>query len=84
MKAPSKAFLLFLLLPDWLKLNHFKSRMESDFSDIFRTIFAETIDEYSMMSHCHGTQKLESNGGVMAQLQVITLITSVKEPLLYN
>ena len=27
MEAPSKAFLLFFLLPDWLKLNHPKSRM---------------------------------------------------------
>ena len=29
MEAPSKAFLLFFLLPDWLKLNHVKSRMEA-------------------------------------------------------
>ena len=28
MEAPSKAFLLFFLLPDWLKLNHLKNRME--------------------------------------------------------
>ena len=34
MEAPSKAFLLFFLLPDWLKLN-LKSRMECGFSDIF-------------------------------------------------
>ena len=39
MEAPSKAFLLFFLLPDWLKLNHLKSRMECGFSDIFRAIF---------------------------------------------
>ena len=40
MKAPSKAFLLFLLLlPDWLKLNYLKSRMECGFSDIFSHIF---------------------------------------------
>ena len=25
----------FFLLPDWLKLNHLKSRMECGFSDIF-------------------------------------------------
>ena len=31
MEAPSKAFLLFFLLPDWLKLNHLKSRMECGF-----------------------------------------------------
>ena len=39
MEAPSKAFLLFFLLPDWLKLNHLRSRMECGFSDIFRAIF---------------------------------------------
>ena len=47
MKAPSKVFLLFFLLPDWLKLNHLKSRTECGFSDIFsrHTCFtvAETI-----------------------------------------
>ena len=32
MEGPSKAFLLFSLLPDWLKLNHLKSRMECGFS----------------------------------------------------
>ena len=35
MEAPSKAFLLFFLLPVWLKLNHLKSRTECGFSDIF-------------------------------------------------
>ena len=35
MEASSKAFLLLFLLPDWLKLNHLKSRMECGFSDIF-------------------------------------------------
>ena len=35
MEAFSKAFLLFVLLPDWIKLNHLKSRMECGFSDIF-------------------------------------------------
>ena len=48
MEAPSKAFLLFFLLPDWLKLNHLKSRMECGFSDIFSRhvcfTVAETID----------------------------------------
>ena len=47
MEAPSKAFLLFFLLPDWLKLNHLKSQMEWGFSDIFSrhicSIVAETI-----------------------------------------
>ena len=48
MEAPSKAFLLFFLLPDWLKLNHLKSRMKCGFSDIFSrhvcVTVAETID----------------------------------------
>ena len=47
MEAPSKAFLLFSLLPDWLKLNDLKSGMECGFSDTFshHTCFtvAETI-----------------------------------------
>ena len=34
-EAPSKAFLLFFLLPDWLKLNHLKSRMECGFQTFF-------------------------------------------------
>ena len=34
-----KGFSIVFLLPDWLKLNHLKSRMECDFSDIFRAIF---------------------------------------------
>ena len=39
MEAPLKAFLLFFLLPDWLKLNHLKRQMECGFSDTV----AETI-----------------------------------------
>ena len=46
-EAPSRVFLLFFLLPDWLKLNHPKSRMECGFSDIFSShicsVVAETI-----------------------------------------
>ena len=38
MEAPSKIFLLFLLLPDWLKLNHLKSRIDC-FLTFFRAIF---------------------------------------------
>ena len=48
METLSKAFLLFFLLPDWLKLSHLKSRMECGFSDIFSrhicSTVAETID----------------------------------------
>ena len=36
MEALSKTSLFFLLLPDWLKLNHLKSRMECAVSDMFR------------------------------------------------
>ena len=43
MEAPSKAFLLFFLLPDWLKLNRLKSRMECGFSDIFSRYICSTV-----------------------------------------
>ena len=45
MEAPSKAFLLFFLLPDWLKLNHLKSRMECGFPDIFSRHICSTVPE---------------------------------------
>ena len=45
MEAPSKAFLLFFLLPDWLKLNHLKSQMECGFSDIFSRHICSTVAE---------------------------------------
>ena len=45
MEALSEAFLLFLLLPDWLKLNHLKSRMECGFSDIFSRHICSTVAE---------------------------------------
>ena len=44
-KAPSKAFPLLFLLPDWLKLNHLKSRMECGFSDIFPRHICSTVAE---------------------------------------
>ena len=44
-EAPSKVFLLFFLLPDWLELNHLKSRMECGFSDIFSRHICSTIEE---------------------------------------
>ena len=44
-KSPGKVFLLFFLLPDWLKLNHLKSRMECGFSDIFSHHFCSTTAE---------------------------------------
>ena len=45
MEAPSKAFLLLFLLPDWLKLNRLKSRMECGFSDIFLCHICSTVAE---------------------------------------
>ena len=45
MEAPSKAFLLFFLLRDRLKLNHLKSRMECGFSDIFSRHICSTVAE---------------------------------------
>ena len=45
MEAPSKTFLLFFLLIDWLKLNHLKSRMECAFSDIFSLHICSTVAE---------------------------------------
>ena len=44
-EAPSKVFLLFFLLPDWLKLNRLKSRMECGFSDIFSRHICSTVAE---------------------------------------
>ena len=41
----SKASLLFFLLPDWLKLNRLKSRMECGFSDIFSRLICSTVAE---------------------------------------
>ena len=45
MEAPSKAFLLFFLLPDWQKLNHLKSRKECAFSDNFSRHICSTVAE---------------------------------------
>ena len=44
-EAPSKVFLLFFLLPDWLKFNHLKSQMECGFSDIFSRNICSTVEE---------------------------------------
>ena len=44
-EASSHVFLLFFLLPDWLKLNHLKSRMECGFSDIFSRHICSTVAE---------------------------------------
>ena len=45
MEAPSKTFLLFFLLHDWLKLNHLESGMECGFSDIFLHHICFTLAE---------------------------------------
>ena len=52
MEAPSKAFPLFFLLPDWLKLNHLKSRMDCGFSDIFSRHICSTLGETIGMTNC--------------------------------
>ena len=51
MEAPSKAFLLFFLIPDWLKLNHLKGRMECGFSDIFLRHICSTVGETTGMTN---------------------------------
>ena len=38
-EALSEVFLLFFLLPDWLKLNHLKSQMECGFQTFFHAKF---------------------------------------------
>ena len=45
MEAPPKAFLLFFLLPDWLKLSHLKTRMEWGLSDIFSLHICSNVAE---------------------------------------
>ena len=45
MEVPSKAFPLFFLLPDWLKLNHLKSVMECGFSYIFSRHICSNVAE---------------------------------------
>ena len=63
-EAPSKVFLLFFLLPDWLKLNHLKSRLDCGFSDIFSrhfcSIVAETIG-VTINSASFGAKKCSEN-----------------------
>ena len=64
MEAPSKAFLLFCLLPDWLKLNHLKSRMECGFSDIFSRHICSTVAETIGVTNyaaCFGAKKCSEN-----------------------
>ena len=62
-KAPSKPFLLFFLLPDWLKLNHLKSRMKCDFQTFFSRHFCSNVAEtlgvtnYAASSGARNVQK---------------------------
>ena len=44
-EAPSKAFLLFYLLADWLKLIHLRSRLECGFSEILSRYICYTVTE---------------------------------------
>ena len=64
MEAPSKAFLLFFLLPDWPKLNHLKRRMECGFSDIFsRHIFFTVTETIGVTNYAasFGAKKCSEN-----------------------
>ena len=64
MKAPSKAFPLFFLLSDCLKLNHLKSRMECCFSDIFSRYICSTVAETIGVTNYaarFGTKKCSEN-----------------------
>ena len=63
-EAPSKIFLLFFLLPDWLELNHLKSRMECGFSDIFSRHICSTVEEtigVTNNSESFGAKKCSEN-----------------------
>ena len=44
-RSSFKGFSIVFLLPDWLKLNHLKSRTECGFSDIFMRHFCSTVAE---------------------------------------
>ena len=64
MEAPSKAFLLFFLLPGWRKLNHLKSRMECGFLDIFSRHICSTVAETIGVTNnaaCFGAKKCSEN-----------------------
>ena len=64
MEAPSKSFPLFFLLPDWLKLNHLKSRMECGFSDNFSRHICSTVAETIGMTNyaaSFGAKKCSEN-----------------------
>ena len=71
MKAPSKAYLLFFLLPDWLKLNHLKSLMECGFSDIFSYHFCSTVAEtigVTNYASCFGAKNVQKTTFVAAEM----------------
>ena len=64
MEVLSKAFLLFFLLPDWLKLNHLKSRMDCVFPDIFPRHICSTVAETIGVANYaagFGTEKCSEN-----------------------
>ena len=60
MEALWKAFLLFFLLPDWLKLNNLKSRMECGFSHIFSLDICSTVAETNYAAS-FGAKKCSEN-----------------------
>ena len=62
MEAPSKAFLLFFLLPDWLKLNHLWSWVEYGFSEIFSLHICSTVAETISVTNntaCFGAKNVQ-------------------------
>ena len=66
--------------PNYLKNNkRYRPETLGDVWGILQDLktFQADIDEYSMMSHCQGSAKLEYNGGFRPQLQVLTFIGSV-------
>ena len=61
-EAPLQAFLLFFLLPDWLKLNHLRGRMECGFSDIFsRHICSNVAETIGLTNYtaCFGAKNVQ-------------------------
>ena len=99
MEAPSKAFLLFFLLPDWLKLSHPKSRMKCGFSEIFSRHICSTVartigvTNYASSFGAENVQKTTFEAAEMmlgpcsqqhiANSERVTTVQSLRNPPLY-
>ena len=73
MEDPSKAFLLFFLLPDQLKLNHLKSRTECGFSDIFSRHICSTVAETIGVTNyapCFGAKNVQKTTFEAAEMML--------------